>query len=326
MSPEVAAGERATAASDVFSLGSTLYAAVTGSPPFGTSGPPRAIMRRVQACAIVMPPTAGPLRDVLERMLQKDPTARPTARQAAQLLREVATGVAPRPVDDGTTGRLRWAVVAASGLVLVAAAATAARLSFSGEPTPDTSTLVAAPSVPAPPAAGPQGVTPPVAGPVLRMLQKDPAARPTARQAAQLLRDVADEAPPPVPPRWHGLSARLAGRRRVRLGSWFAGALVGGGVVVAVVLAVIVFRLPGGPDGSDAAVLPAPTGPPPGSGLLGDVRTAEPCALADLAVLRPYGETQLEPDWGSFERCDVFVEPAPGNRVDGRRVATRATS
>jgi eukaryotic-like serine/threonine-protein kinase len=76
------------------------------------------------------------------------------------------------------------------------------------------------------------------------------------------------------------------------------------------------FLLPGGPDDSDAAGLPAPTGLPPGSGSLGDVRTADPCALADLAALSRYGVTRLEPDWGGFERCDVFVEPAPGNEVD----------
>src|SRR5262249_7167818 len=46
LAPEVAHGSDATPASDVFSLGATLFAAVEGVPPVGTAGNPLVLVRR----------------------------------------------------------------------------------------------------------------------------------------------------------------------------------------------------------------------------------------------------------------------------------------
>ena len=61
LAPEVARGGRASPASDVFSLGSTVYAAVEGQPSFGTGGNPLALLHHV-ASGVIVPPrqTRGP--------------------------------------------------------------------------------------------------------------------------------------------------------------------------------------------------------------------------------------------------------------------------
>ncbi|HZE39144.1 MAG TPA: hypothetical protein VE172_10075, partial [Stackebrandtia sp.] len=48
----------------------------------------------------------------------------------------------------------------------------------------------------------------------------------------------------------------------------------------------------------------SPHGP---STVLGDPRTADPCALLDPSTLTKYGETSLDTDYGNFNRCDVLV-------------------
>ena len=47
LSPEVARGQEPTAASDVFALGATLYAAVEGRPPFGLDDNAYALLHKV---------------------------------------------------------------------------------------------------------------------------------------------------------------------------------------------------------------------------------------------------------------------------------------
>ncbi|WP_413099596.1 serine/threonine-protein kinase [Streptomyces sp. Inha503] len=69
-------------ASDVFSLGATMYWLVTGTPPM--RGPGRAV--RMEAIS----PQVGPLGAILTAMLQRDPGARPTAAQALAALTDVA--------------------------------------------------------------------------------------------------------------------------------------------------------------------------------------------------------------------------------------------
>ncbi|GAB2765600.1 hypothetical protein GCM10027039_27950 [Terrabacter koreensis] len=92
LAPEVARGGPSTPASDVFSLGSTLYAAVEGTPPFGAGENPIALLHRVASQSITPPRRAGSLSRVLVWMLASAPADRPTMEQASKALEAVAAG------------------------------------------------------------------------------------------------------------------------------------------------------------------------------------------------------------------------------------------
>lgn len=100
MAPEQAAGKRVDARSDLFSLGSVLYRLVTGKLPF----PGDNVMAVLSALASQTPPSARSINplvppaldDLLNRLLQKDPSARPVSAQwiADEL---AAIGADPNP-------------------------------------------------------------------------------------------------------------------------------------------------------------------------------------------------------------------------------------
>jgi eukaryotic-like serine/threonine-protein kinase len=188
VSPEVADGGKATSASDMFSLGATLFRAVEGEPPFG-AGDPEACLRRIRSGRGEIPVRAGALKPVLDALLQRERTGRPTAAQAKDMLEKVAAGQT-------------------------------------------------------------------------------------------------------VPP-WPGV------RKRPR-------ALLIAAVAVAVV-AVLVLAIVR-PWESEAGG-PART-------VLGDPRTANPCAVADADVLARFGETRLDADYGGFSRCDVLIAVAGDDEID----------
>ncbi|WP_199441822.1 serine/threonine-protein kinase [Umezawaea beigongshangensis] len=95
LAPEIARGQDPTPASDVFSLGSTLYAAMEGEPPFGLSENTLGVLHAVAAGRINPPEHDGPLADVLLRLLNYEPDDRPTMSQTRELLNAVARGRTP---------------------------------------------------------------------------------------------------------------------------------------------------------------------------------------------------------------------------------------
>ena len=99
LAPEIARGRNPTSAADVFALGSTLYAAVEGLPPFGLDDNAFALLYAVGEGKISVPLKAGPLTEPLMWMLRKDPHERPTAAQVRDQLAVVATG---RTVSAGS--------------------------------------------------------------------------------------------------------------------------------------------------------------------------------------------------------------------------------
>jgi hypothetical protein len=92
LAPEVALGSDPTPASDVFSLGSTLYAAVEGEPPFGLTENTLGLLHKVATGSINPPQRSGPLTDTLIALLALDPQFRPTITAAQDLLTAVASG------------------------------------------------------------------------------------------------------------------------------------------------------------------------------------------------------------------------------------------
>ncbi|MEU4766425.1 protein kinase [Actinosynnema sp. NPDC023794] len=98
LAPEVAAGQEAVFASDVYALGATLYAALEGHPPFGTTDNPYALLRRIADGEVAPMRFQGRLGDVLERVLRRDPAERPTMAELHGLLGAVVEG-RPLPGD-----------------------------------------------------------------------------------------------------------------------------------------------------------------------------------------------------------------------------------
>lgn len=127
----------------------------------------------------------------------------------------------------------------------------------------------------------------PLAPVLSRLMQVNPAKRPTAAEARRLLEDSAG-------------SVRVPRRRRIMT------LLSAAVIVVAATVAWFVFKPA---SGSGGTANPAPargSSPPPGSAL-GDQRTADPCALTDASALARFGDAERDPEYGNFDRCDVIV-------------------
>jgi serine/threonine protein kinase len=95
--PERVGGGSATPASDLWSLGATLYTAVEGRGPFERPGGAAAISAGVISEDPPRAPSAGPLAGVIAALLRADPDQRPDAAEAARLLTDAAAEAAADP-------------------------------------------------------------------------------------------------------------------------------------------------------------------------------------------------------------------------------------
>ncbi|WP_370944156.1 serine/threonine-protein kinase [Amycolatopsis sp. cg5] len=121
LAPEVADGLDATKASDVFSLGATLFAAVEGGSPWGDSeDTPLRQLRRAAAFELEAPRKAGVLTPVLAELLRRPAAARPSAREAARMLAEVAGETVPEQRAPRRRRRLPRRALIGGAVALVA--------------------------------------------------------------------------------------------------------------------------------------------------------------------------------------------------------------
>ncbi|MET7572042.1 serine/threonine-protein kinase [Streptomyces sp. NPDC005492] len=120
ISPERARGHKPGPAADLWSLGGLLYAAVEGAPPYD-KGSAIATLTAVMTEPLEEPKNAGPLKDVIYGLLNKDPAQRLDDAGARAMLNAVlhapepkaaepepvppadATRVVPLPVQPGPT-------------------------------------------------------------------------------------------------------------------------------------------------------------------------------------------------------------------------------
>ncbi|MFI6522230.1 WD40 repeat domain-containing serine/threonine protein kinase [Spirillospora sp. NPDC050679] len=123
--PERARGEPATPASDLWSLGATLFYAVEGHRPFRGDNP-NAVFHAILNEKPPTPRSAGPLTPVIAGLLQPDPKDRLAANETALLLQEVVEGHTPRMASlpplfpDPRRKPIRLVAAAVLGIGLIA--------------------------------------------------------------------------------------------------------------------------------------------------------------------------------------------------------------
>ena len=237
LAPEVAQGAEMTEASDVFSLGATLYTCLEGMPPFGMEDNALGMLHRVAGGRITPPRRAGSLTEPLLRMLAADPADRPSMIEVRDRLAKLAAG----RDGDTTTVLLARTDLRPQGrsgtAVFDADAATPARAGTAEQPTPI-------------PAADRAPVPSPTPAPAARRVS---AAAPAAT-AASGPRAPAGSVPPP--------SARPGERDRRRgRGLWIAVAAL----LTAALIGLIAFVAldPGDEDPSNEAGSPSSSGSAP---------------------------------------------------------------
>jgi hypothetical protein len=195
--PERIDGEPATVATDLWSLGATLYAAVEGKGPYDDRGD---IIATIAAILREEPPSpriAGPLTGVISSLMSRDPAARPAAPVVQRML-EIAVeelgGILgrwsipqPGPAERPGPRRGRRAVVTAAAgacLVLVPVSVWAAQRK-PAEPRTQLQAAQSRPTSPAPSATPSAAPSPSKPAPSRKPAQhKKPSSRTQAHRTA----------------------------------------------------------------------------------------------------------------------------------------------
>ncbi|MFI8823579.1 protein kinase [Streptomyces sp. NPDC053431] len=313
--PERAQGQVPGAASDIWALGMTLYAAVEGASPFRRTSVWSTLAAIVNE-PLPEPRRAGPLTPVLRALMAKDPSQRPAAAQAREMLEAVAKG--------------------GSADVAAAPAPWPATPPAFGPPATPFAPHAAAPSAPAgahaafpPPGAAQPGMTSGVAPGMAPGMSPGVAAgmapgvahamapgmSPGVAPAMGTAPGVAPGTPAGSPSRSETLATTVrARRRRTRTVVAVAAAtvLLGGGVAYALM------DTPGdaGGDGPDTAL---PTASTSADGGLSDPGgpTDGPTSPGDLTSLSP-GETS-----GAPSKDDEETSPTPTSTAGGDKPAAQ---
>jgi serine/threonine protein kinase len=92
LAPELARGSDPSPASDVFSLGATLYHALEGQPPYGNSTNQLALLYTAANGQVIPPRQSGKATALLMSLLRVEPDDRPSMAQARDRLAALASG------------------------------------------------------------------------------------------------------------------------------------------------------------------------------------------------------------------------------------------
>ena len=103
--PERIRGAPASPASDLWSLGATLYAAVEGHGPFDGQGSAMAVLANIVHGDPPPPASAGPLSPVITALMNRDPAARPDAAAARKLLSAACDGDQAAVGQEGSAAK-----------------------------------------------------------------------------------------------------------------------------------------------------------------------------------------------------------------------------
>jgi predicted ATPase len=114
MSPEQARSRPVGPPSDVFALGVVLYELLTGQHPFPADNP-LDMLNAIAEAAHIPPSQLNPelpaaLDELVGRMLEKEPTARPSAAEIDAALSALAEGCQPVPAAAAPPAPRRWTV------------------------------------------------------------------------------------------------------------------------------------------------------------------------------------------------------------------------